>query len=336
MKKIYVGIDISKEWIDVAVTADGISLSHQQFVNGRKGFLAMVQWVNKIEKDRGNWLICMEHTGIYAQPLWHYLSERSIKYCVVPGAVINNGLGIKRGKTDKIDAGVIACFARRYADQLKPFQLPTAVILRLKMLFAYRDRLVKAKVIIGVPAKEAKEFASKESKEMRADSSSLVQVLQARIAKVEKLMMKTINSDQQATECYKLITSVPGVGLVTGVYLLVITGCFTLITNSRKLANFCGVAPHPHESGKTVKEKKRVSHVADKRLKTLLSNGTGSLLQHNDIIKAYYARMLAKGKNENLVKNNIKNKTLHTVCAVVRRGTPYTKQYTPMLQKNAA
>lgn len=327
MKKIFVGIDISKMWIDVCVTLDGKITTHQQFENTKKGFKAMVRWIMQFGRLREEWLLCLEHTGIYALPLWYFLTAEKISYCVVPGSVISSGLEIRRGKNDKIDAADIARFTMRYADELKPHQLPAQVLQRLRMLFAYRERLVKASVLLKVPAKEAKEFAAKESKEMRTDSSSLVQIIEARIAKVEKLMLEVINSDEQTAKCYQLIISVKGFGIVTACYLLIITQCFTMLTKSRELANFGGVAPHPHKSGKSVKGKTRVSPVADKKLKALLSRGASSLIQYDEGTKNYLSRMIAKGKHENLVKNNIKNKMLHTVCAVVKRGTPYIDDY---------
>jgi transposase len=327
MKKIFVGIDISKNWIDVCVTLDGKHVSHRQFDNKLQGFKAMVKWIKEFDSKLEEWLLCMEHTGIYGQPLWYFLVEKEITYCVVPGQSITSGLEIRRGKSDRIDAEDIARFAFRYADELKPHSLPTQVLQRLKMLFAYRDRLVKAKVLIGVPASEAKLFAAQQSKAVRIDSSSLVQVIEARIKKVETLMLNAINSDDQTAKCYELIISVPGFGLVTASYLLIITQCFTILTKSRKLSNFGGMAPHPHKSGKTIKGKERVSHMADKKLKTLLSRGASSLIQYNEGTQLYLDRMVGRGKHEYLVRNNIKNKMLHTVCAVVKRGTPYIENY---------
>ncbi len=195
------------------------------------------------------------------------------------------------------------------------------------MLFTYRERLVKAKVLIQVPAGEAKQFASAQSKEMRKDSASLVQVLEGRIKRVEKIMLELIDSDEETKKCYRLIVSVPGFGLVTASYLLIITQCFTTLSASRKLSNFGGMAPHPHKSGSSIRGKTRISHVADKKLKTLLSRGAQSLIQYDEDTKVYLKRMLDRGKDKNLVKNNIKNKMLHQVCAVVKRGTPFMKNY---------
>lgn len=156
MKKIFVGIDVSKMWIDVCVTMDGKITTHQQFENTKKGFKAMVIWFMQFGKLREEWLLCMEHTGIYALPLWYFLTEQKITYCVVPGSVITSGLEIRRGKNDKIDAADIARFTMRYADELKPHRLPAQVLQRLRMLFAYRERLVKASVLLKVPAMRPK------------------------------------------------------------------------------------------------------------------------------------------------------------------------------------
>jgi transposase len=328
MKKVFVGIDVSKKWIDICVTQDGKAIAHQQFDNSRKGFNAMIKWIRTFNKQQDQWLLCMEHTGLYARPLWYFLTEKNITYCVVAGSLITSGLEIRRGKNDKIDAADIARFTMRYADELKPHRIPAQVLQRLKMLFAYRERLVKAKVLLQVPADEAKQFAAKESKEVRTDSSSLVQILEARIKKVEKLILELIHSDKQTAKCYELIVSVPGFGIITACYLLIITECFTVLNKSRKLSNFGGTAPHPHKSGTSIKGKTRVSHIADKKLKALLSRGASSLIQYDERTKSYMSRMIAKGKNENLVKNNIKNKMLHMVCAVVKRGIPYIENYT--------
>lgn len=331
MKKVFVGIDVSKNWIDVCATGDSKTVSHQQFDNRLAGFRKMLTWLKQYGKA-DELLICMEHTGIYAQPLWFFLSEKEITYCVVAGSVITSGLEIRRGKNDKIDARDIARFAMRYADELKPHQLPVQVLRRLKMLFSYRERLVKAKVLLSVPANEAKGYAAADSKEVRSDSYSLVRIIEARINKVEELMMQIIKSDEKTTELYRLIVSVPGFGLITACYLLIITQCFTTLSTSRKASNFGGLAPHPHRSGSSVRGKTRVSPVADKKLKTLLSRGANSRIQHNAETQGYFKRMIDRGKEENLVKNNIKNKMLHTVYAVVKRGTPYIKNYVSPLQ----
>ena len=119
MKKVFVGIDVSRKWIDLCLTVDGKAIVHKQVDNNKVGFRMMLSWL-KLYGNPSELLLCMEHTGIYAQPLWYYLTEKSITYAVVPGSLITSGLEIRRGKNDKIDAADIARFTMRYADELKP------------------------------------------------------------------------------------------------------------------------------------------------------------------------------------------------------------------------
>lgn len=248
MKQLFIGIDISKEWLDISVITKDNTSAHLKVDNNLSGYKKMYQWLRQWH-SKSEWLVCLEHTGIYGQPLWHYLTEKEVTYCVVAGSVITSGLSIKRGKTDKLDALTIAKFAIRYADELKPHKIPAKVIQRLKVLFAYRERLVKAKVSLEVPAGEAKTYAKDDSAQMREETSIVVRFLQERIKRIEKLMLEIIKSDAQTHDCYKLIVSVPGFGLMTGTYLLIITECFTLFSNSRQIACYGGIAPFEHSSG---------------------------------------------------------------------------------------
>ncbi len=325
MKTLFVGIDVSKQWLDFSVTGK-VKPAHLRIDNNKLGFRKALLWLKKMA-PQDDWLLCMEHTGVYAQPLWYYFNEKGIEYSVVSGSVISSGLAIKRGKNDKLDALTIAKFAMRYADELKPHKLPTQLLRRLKMLFAYRERLVKAKVILEVPAGEAKGYAEQDSTEMCKDTSEVVQFILLRIKRVEKLMLALIKSDEQTSKCYNLIISVPGFGIITAAYLLIVTECFTLFSNSRQIACYSGIAPFEHSSGSSIRGKTRISSKADKKLKGLLSRGVSTLLIHHTATKQYFERKTSQGKHQNLVRNNLKNKMLHTVFAVVRRATPYDPAY---------
>ncbi|MBN8672159.1 MAG: transposase [Chitinophagales bacterium] len=119
MKTLFVGIDVSKLWLDLSVTGEIGIETHLRIDNNLSGFKKAIQWLKKMKKQE-EWFICMEHTGVYAQPLWYFLKEKGIEYSVVSGSVISSGLSIKRGKNDKLDALTIARFAKRYSDELTP------------------------------------------------------------------------------------------------------------------------------------------------------------------------------------------------------------------------
>lgn len=99
----------------------------------------------------------------------------------------------------------------------------------------------------------------------------------------------------------------------------------------KTLAFHAGVAPFEYRSGSRIRGKTRVSHQARKQLKSLLQMQTISAIQVRGNRQQYYLRKLVEGKHTMLVLNAVRNKLIHQVCAVVRRGEKYEKNYVPTL-----
>jgi transposase len=124
-----------------------------------------------------------------------------------------------------------------------------------------------------------------------------------------------------------LVSSVKGVGLILGVNFLVYTGGFTLFDDWRKFACYSGIAPFEYQSGSSIKGKKKVSQIANKTIKALLSNAACSCIQFSEELKSYYKKRLAEGKSKMSTQNIIRNKIVARVFAVVKRGSPFVEDY---------
>ncbi|WP_420602831.1 transposase [Flagellimonas sp.] len=122
-----------------------------------------------------------------------------------------------------------------------------------------------------------------------------------------------------------LATSVTGVGLFTALYLSIYTNLFTRYQSHKQLACYCGVVPFEHISGTSTRKRARVHHMANKTLKKQLHLCAMAALTHDPEIKAYYKRKVEEGKSKMLVINNIRNKLIVRVCAVIKRQQPYIK-----------
>lgn len=82
-----------------------------------------------------------------------------------------------------------------------------------------------------------------------------------------------------------------------------------------------GVVPFQRTSGSSVKSRARTSGFANKKLNTLLTQAARSAAIHDPILREYYKRKREEGKHHNLVINNIRNKLIHRICALVRNQT---------------
>ena len=325
--KLFAGIDISKGWIDVAIIMDKTTMS-RQFGNCKKEYRSMLSWL-KTFSSPSEMLLCTEHTGVYGMPLWSYLAEHKISFVVENPLQIKRSMGLRRSKSDKADAVMIARYIKLHQSESRLYKVPARIIDRLKVIFSHRERLLKIKHLLTVANQEISSFTPKDvCKEMSADSKTLLTIVEARIHKAERLLENILFCDAETKRIYQLITSVPGVGLITGIYLIIVTRNFTIMENSRKLSRYGGMSPEKDQSG-IVKRKDKVSSIGNKKLKALLSSCVSSNLRYDIETKEYHQRKLKEGKPDGIVINNLKNKILHRVYAVVNRGTPYvnTRKY---------
>ncbi len=151
----------------------------------------------------------------------------------------------------------------------------------------------------------------------------MISYLTKQIDNVENEMDDIIRRDEQLNEMYKLINSIKGVGPQTTLFMIVYTNGFTKFKNWRKFASYCGIAPFPNSSGSSIKGRTKVSHLANKKIKSLFDLCAKSAIQHNREMKNYYERRIEKGKSKMSTINVIRNKLLSRIFAVVERKTPY-------------
>lgn len=320
--KEVIGIDISKKTLDAVLHCAQI---HCQFTNDTKGFRNLVRWAEKGSSLKiGQMIICMEHTGIYTYQLSEYLTTKSIAFSIVSGLEIKRSLGITRGKNDKVDARKIAFYAYLRRAQLKLYQLPSRNISKLQKMLVIRDRMAKQKAGYQATLKEYKAIFIKKDNELLFSSlERMKKELDKQLKKLENEINKIIQSDTRMSQQYELMISIKGIGLIVAAYLLVTTNCFTRFENSRKYACYSGIAPFASQSGTSIKNKSRVSHYANKKMKSLLYLSASSAIQNDDELRNYYQKRIESGKSRMSTMNAVKNKIISRVFAVIKRGTPY-------------
>lgn len=285
----------------------------------------MVKWTYKNSSYPENEIMFVfEHTGLYSHKLAVYLSKEKILFSMVPGLAIKRSLGIVRGKDDKIDAKRIVLYAYRLRDELEPYKIPSEKLMRLKNLLSLRDRLVKQRAGYKSSFKEQSGFLiKKENKILFETQEKMISYLTKQIDNVENEMDDIIRRDEQLNEMYKLINSIKGVGPQTTLFMIVYTNGFTKFKNWRKFASYCGIAPFPNSSGSSIKGRTKVSHLANKKIKSLFDLCAKSTIQHNREMKNYYERRIEESKSKMSTINVIRNKLLSRIFAVVERKTPY-------------
>jgi transposase len=331
MKKysFYVGIDVSKLKLDVSLVKaqGGEFVTHFTVNNTSKGIQQMFTRLQKHHGDIASMLISYEDTGVYSLPLSCHLSEQAQDYWMIPAIEIKRSKGLTRGKTDKSDSKDIAFYALTHQHKLKLSSIPTKGLLRLKLLQTEREKVMKAIRLLS-STQEGEGYIPKDVMSAVAKiNNSTIKQLEKVVTKLDKEMTALVKSNELLQKQFELITSIPGVGPQTAYYIITTTKSFSTFDNARQLACYAGVAPFEYRSGTSIKGRTKVSHLADKKLKSLLNLCALNAKKHDKQLAHYYEKKLAEGKSKMLVINNIRAKLLTRIFAVINRGSPYVNTF---------
>lgn len=326
MEKIqhFIGADLAKKSIDLCCYG---TKSQLHIANSLAGFKKLLQWLTQHQISADKVIIVMEHTGLYGRQLEKFLHEHKIALVKVNALAIKRSMGLVRGKTDQLDAARIACYAYRNREELQQQRPPDGKVERLQLLQSTRDRLVRQRTGLLCAVEEYKNINIGSKDLLIKAQQQVIKTLNSQIENLEQEINEVINSSDELKGNFRLLTSIKGVGPVVAVAALIKTHNFTRFANARKFACYCGTAPFEHSSGSSIRGRTRVSHLADKSMKTLLDLAAKSAIQCDPEMKEFYARRLENGKSKMSTINIVRNKILFRMFAVIKRQTPFIPDY---------
>jgi len=330
---LFVGIDVSKETLDFSVVNNGNELLSFQTGNSQTEIREAIKKVKRIKKSSfEQTLFCFEQTGLYNNVLTGTLHSLRANIWIESPIQIKRSSGMQRGKSDKVDARRIAFYAFRNRDIAKLWAPPRVVVQQLKKLTSLRERLIKINGQLKKPIQESIRFDSKEISDIVKNScQATLKGLKADLKKVNKEILDLIKSDASLKHLFEIVTSVDGVGKVVACEMIVTTNEFKSIDAPKKYSCYAGVVPFEHSSGSSIRGKSKVSNFANKNSKRLIHMAAMSIIRYSGELRTYWLRKLAEGKNKMVVLNAIRNKLIHRVFAVVKRGEKFERFYSNAL-----
>lgn len=316
-KEIY-GIDISKKVFDVYNQESG----HLQFTNDEKGFKLLVKHLSKDS------LVVMEATGYYHYRLAQYLYKKGFAVSVVNPLSVKRFIQMKLAKikTDKSDAKAI--YEYGILNDVPLYNALTDLQAECLQLFRLLDNYLKQRTAtknklhgeksLGIPSKFVYRSLTRHLKHLNREIEAL-----------EDRLLELVKQDQQYQ--LTLLKSIPGMGVKTALFLLVVTDGFKKFDNARQLCSYVGITPIIRESGSSVRGRSRISKVGNRKLRSLLFLCAFSACKHNKACKDLYERIVAKGKSKKLALIAVSNKLLKQAFAIVKSGLPYDENFVSKL-----
>jgi transposase len=304
--KVYVGIDVAKDWLDVAQRPGGEAW---RVSSDETGIAALVERLKGVRPT----LVVLEATGGLQIATVAALAVAGLRTAVVNPRQVRQFAGAtgRLAKTDAIDAQVLAQFGEAVQPEVRP--LPGATTRELSALVNRRRQLIEM-----LTAEKNRLRLATEN--VRPNIEAHIRWLEGELLDLERGLGEVIRSSPVWREQDNLLQSVPGVGPVLSSVLL--ADLPELGKLSRKeVAALVGVAPLNRDSG-LFRGRRQVwggrSHV-----RTALYMATLVATRHNPVIKCFYQRLLSGGKPKKVALTASMRKLLTILNAMVRHQRPW-------------
>lgn len=324
----YAGIDVSKLTLDITLINNQYQkIDYQRIENSQQSIQSWLLSLSEKGILLQEMMVCFENTGIYSMLLCVELTNQNIDFSEVPALEIQRSKGIKRGKSDKNDSKDIAFFCLKNKYDLALSTAPTPQLMELKLLFAEREKILQALKSFAMTHENEAFVCADIFHSVKHINEEIAHNLKENLKKLERRISEIFKENEHLGRQKELLKSVPGIGEITAIYLIIITKGFTSFKNWRKFACYSGIAPFEHSSGTSVYGKTRVHHFADKKAKSMLYLCALSAIRCDSQLKSYYNQKKQEGKHSMLAINNVKNKIVSRAFAVIKRGTPFVDTY---------
>jgi transposase len=302
----YVGIDVSKDRLDVARLGER---EEKQMSNTEKGIAELVQWMLELQPE----LIVVEASGGYQRRVVDALFVAGLAVAVVNPARVRQfarACGLL-AKTDKLDAHVLAVFGqrvqpRRYAGKTEAEKQLSALLVRRKqveeMLQAEQNRLRTT------------------SPSLKSSVEQVIICLKEQKKLLDKQIQQFLQAQQAGQAQTEILSSAPGVGPVTTATLLADLPELGKM-DRQKIAALVGVAPMNYDSGKKRGYRKTKGGRTDVR--SVLYMSTLVATRYNPLIRAQYQQLLKRGKLKKVALTACMRKFLTILNAMLRDQQPF-------------
>lgn len=309
MSKAVVGVDVSKDWLDIA-RAD-----RSEVVRIANTQAAIAGWV-LAERGTGLSLVAFEPTGGHERELRDVLQEHGVVFVRVhPNQVVafRKSRRIK-AKTDRIDAQLIAQFA---AEELLRRGLPIVIAgdETLRELAARRRQLVDS-----LQAEKCR-LALARSAVVRASLTGSIIGLQASLEAIQAALLAHIAEHPELAQQHALLQTLKGIGPVSAMTLIAELPELGRLSG-KQIAALIGLAPQNYESGRSSRRAKTGKGRSD--IRRVLFNAARCAIQHNAIMRAFYQRLVEQNKRAGKIALvAVMRKMLVTLNAIARDQQPW-------------
>jgi len=296
------GVDVSKQWLDVAATVDGVT---ERWENNSRGIAGLCEWLIQRSPDR----VVLEATGGWETATVAALAQAGLPVVVVnPRQVRAFARACGRlAKTDRMDAQVLCAFALAIQPPLRLLRDDQAQA--LAALVNRRDQLVQMRIA------EKNRLALTASAAVKKNLKAHIKWLDRNLADTDRATGQLIKASPLWCATEELLLQVPSVGCVTA-HVLISRLPELGQLNRKQISALSGLAPFNRDSG--AQHGKRMIWGGRSEVRRALYMATLSAIRCNPAIRQFYRRLKERGKPSKVALTACMRKLLIILNAVVR------------------
>lgn len=308
--EVNVGIDVGKHQLDVAIHERDI---HFTAPNDAQGIRYVLRRLGRYRLAR----VVVEATGRREYDLVLAGAERGFPMIICQPIKVRRYAGAKGvlAKTDAIDAKMLASYAAVMQPEVRPPALGN--LRKIKDMTARRRQLIEMSTM-------EKNRLDVMPKSFSADIRRHIRHIQAQIEKLDRMIAKLVEAIDEWREKRDILLSTPGIGTqVVNTLLADLPELGTL--NNKQIAALVGVAPFNRDSG-ALRGKRRIRG-GRSSVRTVLFMAMLTSIQHNNLIRNTYQRLLAAGKHKKVALTACMRKMIIILNAMLRDGSKWNETY---------
>lgn len=318
------GIDVAQATLAVALWRDGAVVEQAEFDNTQTGFNKLHRFLKKRQAVPAH--VCLEATGRYWEQLAEFLFEHGYDVSVVNPARIKKYAEsqLKRNKTDRLDAEIIADFCQSQQPPLwsppSPAQRELQTLVRhLADLESDRQRQRNRL--------HALQHAAHPSSTVIDNLQQQIAFLTDQIAQVKQAIQDHIDHHPDLKQQRDLLDSIQGIGPLTAAKLLGEYGDMSQFTDVRQVVAFAGLNPRHRQSGTSVRGHTSISKMGRSSIRASLYMPAVVAKRANPRLAAFVDRLAARGLCQMEIIVAVMRKLLHFAFGVLKSGQPFDPNF---------
>lgn len=327
LQKQSVGIDVSKDDFVVRLfhrhsSGRLLRRNKKKFTQNAKGFAHFQGWLDKFIVADVTAVMVLEATGVYHESLAHFLHRHDYSVSIVlPNKVKAYAKSFnEKSKTDELDADLLARMgAERELDLWQPAH---PHLRQIKALVRQRQVFVQERTMM-TNRRHAIQHSEDAWPQVMERYQLLIDQLEEQIQQLEKQIDELRKADESLNEQVQLLTSIPGVGVVSAVNVLAESGAMQLFDNREQIVSYAGLDVVTHQSGSSVHKKSRISKKGNTRLRTALYMPAVSLVRSKGPFKNLYDRVLKRTGVPKKALVAVQRKLLVVMYALIKKQEHY-------------